>query len=277
MIKAASTYVYVRQRLHPGLLDGLKRAGAGAVEIFCARGHFDYTDRSHVREIASWITDSGVALNSLHSPMFSDYEWGRNGEPPVNLVERNKTRRVEAMDEIKRALEVAETLPFRFLVQHLGTTGEDFDGHKFEAALSSIEHLHAFAKPLGVKILIENIPNEISTPEHISELIQALHYNDIGVCFDFGHANVMSSVAEAFSTLRALIRSTHIHDNGGEKDDHLWPGEGSIKWDEAMALLHEAPHVPPMLLEINGEGREKIVEGFSAAFEKLEKAAVSNR
>jgi hypothetical protein len=36
MQKAMSTYVYVKERLHPGLLDGLVRGGADAVEIFHA-------------------------------------------------------------------------------------------------------------------------------------------------------------------------------------------------------------------------------------------------
>ena len=41
MVRAASTYVYVKQLLHPGLLDSLVRAGAEAIEIFAARDHFD--------------------------------------------------------------------------------------------------------------------------------------------------------------------------------------------------------------------------------------------
>ena len=41
MLRAISTYVYVKDRLHPGMLDGLVRGGAQAIEIFCARQHFD--------------------------------------------------------------------------------------------------------------------------------------------------------------------------------------------------------------------------------------------
>src|SRR5437899_3251319 len=160
MLKAVSTYAIVHQRLQPGLLDALARAGAEAIEIFGARGHFDYSDRQHVREIAAWFNTSGVAFNSLHAPMFSDYEWGRDGSPPLNLVDADKRRRIASMDEIKRAIEVAEQAPFRFLIQHLGGPGESFDEHKFEHALGAIEHLHAFAKPLGVTLLLENIPNE---------------------------------------------------------------------------------------------------------------------
>jgi sugar phosphate isomerase/epimerase len=210
-----------------------------------------------------------VPLNSLHSPIYSDYEWGRTGSPPINLIEDNKSRRVESMDEIKRTLEVAELIPFSFLVQHLGTPGEEIDAHKFEYALSSIEHLHAFAKPLGVKVLLENIPNEMSTPEKLAEVINTLHTGDMGICFDFGHAHMMSSVPQAFEVLKKHTFSTHVHDNSQEKDEHLFPGEGTIDWPQAMALLRGAPHVPPLVLEVGGEHRKDIMEKFPEAFRML--------
>ena len=282
MIQAASTYVYVNQRLHPGMLEGLARAGAEAVEIFAARGHFDYTNRQHVREIADWFRSSGVALNSMHSPMYSDYEWNRRGTlPPVNLVDPDKRRRIESMDEIKRALEVAESIPYRFLVQHLGTGGEMHAPAKMEAAMTSLEHLRAFARPLGVTLLVENIPNEMSTPERIRELLHMTRFDDIGVCFDFGHAHIMGGVPEAFESLKALVRSTHVHDNARDRDAHLWPGEGTIDWDEALGLLRAAPHVPPLLLEIEGEGQElskvpaRMAEVFQALAARGEKARAS--
>jgi len=271
MIKAISTYVYVSQRLHPGILDTLKNSGAESIEIFAARNHFDYTDRQHVREVADWFKSSGVTLNSIHSPLFSDYEWGRHGEPPVNIVDCEKRRRIDSMDEIKRAIEVAEHVPFRYLVQHLGTPGEAFDEHKFEAALSGLEHLRAFAKPLGVKLLVENIPNEIAEPERLNEVIDALHYDDLGVCFDFGHAHVMSNVREAFEALKPRIRSTHVHDNRKDRDEHLFPAEGTIDWNEAISLLRTAPHVPPLLLEIDGDGKENVPARLQDAFRSLEK------
>ena len=121
MVRAASTYVYIRQRLHPGLLDGLARSGVEAVEIFCARAHFNYHDRAHIRELANWFKSNNLKLNSLHSPMFYDEEeWSRGPMEPINIVETDRKRQIDATDEIKRALECAEHIPFRFLVQHLG-------------------------------------------------------------------------------------------------------------------------------------------------------------
>jgi sugar phosphate isomerase/epimerase len=270
MLKAISTYVYVKERLHPGLLDGLVRGGAQAIEIFAARQHLDYANRKqHVREIADWFHSSGTPLHSVHAPLFADYEWGRAGAPPVNVAAPDRAQRIEAMDEIKRALEIAEQIPFRFLVQHLGAPNDSFDARKFEAAMTSIEHLRAFAKPLGVRILLENIPNELSTPDKLVEFIQAAHFDDVGICFDFGHAHMMSNVAEAFAILKGPIQSTHVHDNAKDRDAHLWPGAGSIDWKEAVQLLHAAPHTPPLVLEIEEDDKVNPVEKMKEAFAKL--------
>jgi sugar phosphate isomerase/epimerase len=274
MLNAISTYVYVKERLHPGLLDGLVRGGAHTLEIFAARQHLDYANRKqHVREIADWFRTSGVALNSVHAPLYGDYEWGRSGAPPVNVCATDRAHRVDAMDEIKRALEIAEHIPFRFLIQHLGVVNESFDERKFEAAMTSVEHLRAFAKPLGVRILLENIPNELSTPEKLVEFIQAIRFEDLGVCFDFGHAHLMSGVPQAFATLRGYIRSTHVHDNGKDRDSHLWPGDGSIDWEQAMKLLRSAPHTPPLLLEIEEDEKINAEEKMGETFRKLNQSS----
>jgi len=270
-LKAVSTYLYVKERLHPGILDGLTRNGVQAIEIFAARQHLDYANRkAHVKEIAEWFHGSGVPLNSVHSPLYADYEWGRAGSPPINLASTDRAGLVDAMDEVKRALEIAEQIPFRFLVQHLGVSGESFDDRKFEAAMTSVEHLRAFAKPLGVRILLENIPNELSTPERLVEFIRAAHFDDVGVCFDFGHAHIMSDVPQAFETVRSYVHSSHVHDNAKDRDSHLWPGSGSIDWKQAMELLRSAPHTPPLLLEIEGDEKINPVEKMAEAFGELE-------
>jgi sugar phosphate isomerase/epimerase len=273
MLKAISTFVYVKERLHPGLLDGLVRGGAQAIEIFAARQHMDYANRKqHVREIADWFRTSGVPLHSVHAPLYADYEWGRTGSPPLNVASNDRAGRIEAMDEIKRAIEVAEHIPFRFLIQHVGVPNEAFDDRKFEAAMTSIEHLRAFAKPLGVRILLENIPNELSTPDRLIEFIRTTHFDDMGVCFDLGHAHMMSDVAQEFETLKQYIHSTHVHDNSKDRDAHLWPGHGSIDWKQAVELLRSAPQTPPLLLEIEEDEKVNPLEKMREIYDKLENA-----
>ena len=274
MLRAMSTHVYIKQRLHPGLLDTMKRGGAQAIEIFAANGHFNYIDREHIKELGNWFKAEGVELHSMHSPIYMNNEF-RSGGRPLNIVDMDKPTRIEAMDEIKRAAEVAEYIPFRFLIQHIGKTDEYDDPRKFESALSSVEHLRAFVRQLGVTLLLENTPNDLATPEKLQELLKALHYPDLGICFDFGHAHMMSSVHQAFGLLEDRIRSSHVHDNHHDKDAHLWPGEGSIDWSYAMQSLSAATQAPAMVLEIEGIEGQDVAAKMAETYRKLEEAAVA--
>jgi len=270
MLRAISTYIYVKERLHPGLLDKLVSGGAQAIEIFGARQHLDYANRKqHVREIADWFRTSGVPLHSVHAPLYADYEWGRAGAPPINIAATDRAARIEAMDEIKRAIELAEQIPFRFLIQHIGTPNESYSERKFEAAMTSVEHLRAFAKPLGVRVLVENIPNELSMPDRLVEFIRTAHFDDVGVCFDTGHAHMMSDVPSAFETVKSFVHSTHVHDNTKDRDSHLWPGAGSIDWKQTLELLSSAPNKPPMLLEIEENEKINPIEKMAETFGSL--------
>jgi sugar phosphate isomerase/epimerase len=275
MLRAMSTHVRVRERLQTTHLDAMVRGGAQAMELFCAKEHFDYTDRSRIREIAAWFKNNPIPLHSVHSPIYRAADYGRHMAPVVNVVENEKRQRVEAMDEIKRAIEIAEQVPFRFLIQHLGVSKEKWEPRKMEYAITALEHLRVFAKPLGVTVLVENIANEIATPQRLAEILQVAHFDDVGFCFDIGHAHFGDGVRESFEVMKSNIRSTHLHDNHGERDEHLWIGEGTIDWNQAMDLLQTAPLVPPLLLEITGESQKPIEQGAAESFKTLEAAAAA--
>ena len=272
MLRAMSTHVRIRERLQIAHLEAMVRGGAQTIEIFCQKEHFDYTNRGCVREFSAWFREHPGLLHSMHSPMYSEPDFGRHMAPPVNVVDNDKRQRVDAMDEIKRAIEFAEQAPFRFLVQHLGVSKEKWEPRKMEFAITALEHLRVFAKPLGVTVLVENIPNEIATPERLQEIVNTAHFEDVGFCFDIGHAHFGEGIRASFGTMQDKIRSTHLHDNHGERDEHLWIGEGTIDWDEAMSLLRTAPHVPAMLLEISGDSGKDIATGANESFGKLAQA-----
>ena len=272
MLRALSTHVFLRQRLHPGLLDTLARGGAQAIEVFAARQHFDYTSRQHIKEIADWFQSSNVKPHSLHAPIYADSDMGRGGMPAINVVHNEKSRRIDGMDEVKRALEAAEILHYQFLVLHIGDRDSEWDERALENALTAIEHLKAFGGPLGVKLLLENIQNDVTTPANLVEIIRVGHFANVGVCFDIGHAHLMAGVDPSLQTLLPLIGSTHLHDNHHDRDAHLWPGDGTIEWEQPIAALKTAPRSPAALLEIHyelGDTQDTVAERAAATFQKL--------
>src|SRR5438132_8247399 len=128
MERVLSTHVIVNHRLTTAWMNRVESAGMGAVEIFCAPQHLDYRDKSQIGELGHWFRDSQLKLHSLHSPMYTDEVWGRSGpDAVISITETTKLKRMAAVDEIKRALEISENVPFRYLIQHIGVGGEEFD------------------------------------------------------------------------------------------------------------------------------------------------------
>ena len=203
-----STHLFLQQRLTPGLLDTLQEAGAQAIEVFAARHHFDYTDRNAVREFADWFRSHDVAA-SLHMPLFSQDEeaqWSRHTAPTLNLIDSNKSERIATMDEVKRALEAAEQIPFRSCVLHLGQKEDKWCTRTLDDSLTAIEHLKAFSGPLGVTLLLENLTNDVATPTHLMEIAHVGHFKDIGYCLDLGHAHMAEPSPEWMTANRERLR-----------------------------------------------------------------------
>jgi sugar phosphate isomerase/epimerase len=286
-----STYVFFQHRLHPGLLDALRTAGARTIEVFAARHHFDYTDTPAVRELAAWFRSNDVRA-VLHQPIYlsdrADAQWSRHVAANLNLIATEKSHRIAAMDEVKRALECAEQVPFADAVLHLGLRDTAWDDATIDHSITAIEHLKAFASPMGVRLLLENLQNEVTTPDHLLYILRAGHFDRAGVSLDLGHLHLAqpntgapadSGVAAAVELLGARIAQVHLNDNHGPlahnidmKDEHLWPGEGTIDWNAVAPGLAALPANTPGLLEIacdRDEAPESITRKAEQAFRTL--------
>lgn len=267
---ALSTYLFVNHRLNTVWLEKIWQAGFPFAEIFCARQHLDYRNRSQIRELGHWFRDAQLKLNSLHGPIFSDDCWGQTGPQSVlSLSELVKSKRITIVDEIKRALEVAEEIPFRYFIQHLGSTDEQFDEHKLDAAFTALEQLSIFAKQRGVQILLENTPNDLANAKRLNYFLEITHLN-LGYCFDTGHAHMNGGVAAEFELMKSRICSTHVHDNDGTEDSHLFPllqPQGTIDWKQVMPLIAGSEVKWPVVLELRES--EDFPNSFEAAKETI--------
>ena len=271
MQRALSTHLFANHRLTTVWLDRVWQAGIPLVEIFCARQHLDYRDKAQITEMGHWFRDAQLKLHSLHSPMYTDEIWGRSGPNSIiTITEAQKSKRLDMVDEIKRTLEIAETIPFRYLIQHLGVAWEEYDERKIDYAFSALEEINLFARQRGVEVLLENTPNELATAERLMMFLDVTHLN-VNVCFDVGHAHMHGSVENEYRLLKPRIRSTHVHDNNGTDDSHLFPGKGSIDWLATMDLLRSAEGQYPLLLELREvDEMPHPVDAARVAFDYLE-------
>jgi sugar phosphate isomerase/epimerase len=284
MQKALSTYLFVSRKLTPELLAQICENEFAGIEVFCSRAHFDYTSKQEIAALASALEANRMTLSSLHAPTSRDLSATRESGTPLSICEIERVRRIEAMDELKRAIDVAEDLPFSRMVLHMGRSRETADPRKRDAAFSSLEHLVLHAHHAGVTLVVENTTSEMGAPEYLRAFVDETRLTGLRFNFDIGHAHLADGPAEermekSFAPLRDLVASIHLHDNHGEKDEHLPPYDGTIDWNAVIPLLKTAPQADlPVVLELKekfGADAPSAPEQLAAArtaFERFENA-----
>lgn len=281
MQRLLSTYLFVTHKLTPELLGQVAGAGFQGVEIFCARSHFEYTLKPDIRAMAGALEAHRLQLVSLHAPNRRDLSAMRESGTPLSICEIERVRRVEAMDELKRVIDVADDLPYARLILHMGGSRETADPRKRDAAFSSLEHLVLHARHAGVTICVENTHSEMGSPDYLRAFVDETRLTGLRFNFDIGHAHLAEFPQEerlekSFSPLKELVSSVHLHDNHGEKDEHLPPYDGSIHWPDAIKLLKSAAQNGglPLILELkqkSGHDAPTAGEQLAAARKSLDR------
>lgn len=269
-----STHLFHEQRLSREHLAQVAAHGFEAVEVFATRSHFDYHDRGAIGELEGWLKDTGLALHGVHAPITDKLMPGDQwGEVISNAVSDNAARQT-AVREAAAALEVARQLSAEVLVVHLGTPVAQGGENNRAAALRSADEICRLAEPTGVRVALEVIPNPLSDAASLVALLERdLDAPRAGVCLDFGHAFLMGDVADTIEALAEHLITTHVHDNGGRKDDHLVPFDGRINWDVALMTMQKVGYDGTYLMELANTGSPadvlKKAQAARIRFEKL--------
>ena len=138
-------------------------------------------------------------------------------------------------------------------LDHVTLRSADLDrtatSRKLEAAFRALEEIVLFAKQRGVEVLLENIPNRLSSAEMLIHFNEVTHLN-LNFCFDTGHAHIMDGVEETFELMQSRIRSTHLHDNNGDADLHLPLGAGVIDMPGVVRAIRDSGYDGTITLEV---------------------------
>lgn len=247
-----STHLFHAQRLDRAALREVAAKGFDGIELFATLSHFDYHSATAVDDLRGWLAESGLTLYSVHAPIVERYEDGR-WEGVLNLASASEERRLLALDAATRALHIARRLPFSTLVVHAGLPrGQQIPGDDTrDAARRSIETLAGLAAPLGVRIAVEVIPNQLSAAGSLVHFVEeVLDTPATGICLDLGHAHLDGDVLDAIETVSEHLIAVHLHDNRGRNDDHLLPFDGTIDWPAALTTMRKVGFDGPMVLEI---------------------------
>jgi sugar phosphate isomerase/epimerase len=270
-----STHLYHDQKLDRDHLAQIAGYGFEAIELFATRSHFDYHDAGAISRLSQWLSDTGLLLHSVHAPISGSMTEGKLGQM-FSTAASDGGRRQVAVREAEAALQIAKQIPFDVLVVHLGipsaksAAGDNNRG----AALKSADEICGLAEPLGVRVALEVIPNDLSTAASIVGLLERdLESATAGLCMDFGHAFLMGDVPDAIETAAEHLISTHVHDNKRREDDHLVPYLGAIDWSAALTTMLKIGYEGTYLLELANTGSPAaVLEEARRARQRFERA-----
>ena len=273
-----STHLFHHERLTRDHFSAIAAHGFEMVEVFATRTHFDYHNPAAVADLQQWLADAGVTLRSVHAPTAASFVggvWG--GSMSIASVEPELRER--AVRDTLQALYIARRIPIAVLVLHLGIPrmqprdgdvgSQDVRG----AAKKSVEELVKAAGPLGVRVAVEVIPNEISRAGSLVHFVEEeLDGLGVGICLDFGHAHIDGDVVEAVETVSEHVIATHLHDNNARSDDHLMPMDGTIDWAGALTAVQKIGYDGPLMFEVGAHGPSKdSLARLKKAREKMER------
>ncbi len=123
------------------------------------------------------------------------------------------------------------------------------------------------AERLGVAVAFENLRKT----SYLADLFANLSSPARKFCFDCGHENLYDGGFGILERYGSDLVSIHLHDNFGERDDHLLPFTGSIDFRRVAARLRpyfDANPALPLTLELKSASPDPYRfarEAFSAA------------
>jgi sugar phosphate isomerase/epimerase len=228
---------------HPFILDALEErhlrliadADFRFIELWGGRPHFDFHDDAAVRRALGWLRDSGLQTATIHLPFYSVF--GQPGFRYLSLADQDDEARRTIGADYRRLADLCAPFGCDLLILHpLG--GKPYDGREIERLRRELDWFAPYCAERGVRIALENIMQRQTRTAMLAEICRA-YGPTVGICLDAGHAQVDGGLMNELADAAGHLFAVHAHDNHGQKDEHLLPGQGLIDWPAVFAALTE--------------------------------------
>jgi sugar phosphate isomerase/epimerase len=165
----------------------------------------------------------------------------------VNIAADDTHVREAILGRLETSIGYASDLGAETFVFHPGnTTALEWalpEGTFWRINLDSVRSLVEYAEALGVKAMIENVPEPFPFLMKSVEDFERF-YDEVGVetfmVLDVAHAHIGDEEMEFIERFGDRIGHVHVSDNRGDRDTHLQIGEGSVSWGKVMEALNDS-------------------------------------
>jgi sugar phosphate isomerase/epimerase len=254
------------QHALPAQLEVVHRLGATHVELYPR-----WAASPDPHDSGRMVRDFGLEVWSAHGPWGSEtWQGGR-----VDLAATDEAARRASVADVRRAIAWLADATGTRLVVHPGVLSDESQAAVRRAALlQSLADLAPIAAAHDVYLCVENLPPKCWPGSRMSDLVsivEELGASHVGLCLDTGHANIVADAASFARAAGSWLRTTHVHDNDGARDEHRLPGQGTVRWSELTAALAAIDYRGVIMIEcprylrdhpeeVNDQLREQLAE-----------------
>jgi sugar phosphate isomerase/epimerase len=237
---------------HQSILDCLpliRESGFSMIEVCSSPEHLDFHDLKSVQRAAERINELGMEAYSFHAPFASK----------IDIASSDVSQRAASVAEIFAAAEAAALLRVHYFVLHPGPESpaaipDEEQLPHMQHVVDSVNKIARRCKDLGIMCVLENkLPHLLfGNTSDILWILDGINGSQVGACLDTGHAFLSGDMHNLVHKLTGHLRMIHVHDNGGEGDNHWPPGDGKIDWENFLRDLIEARFRGALVLEMAG-------------------------
>lgn len=191
-----------------------------------------YADyEGHMKRIKAKMAELGVDFVLSHAPSGKPFR----SEEDWKLV----------MDVTKVCLRACHELNIPATVAHSGYVANISKEECFERNRKFFREILAEAEKYGIFVLVENYDKMVREDTYwvdnapdLRDMVDYIDHPLCRACWDAGHANLQEMPQhQALALLGNRVMATHIQDNKGDKDTHLYPYYGTLNLDSLMQGL----------------------------------------
>lgn len=179
---------------------------------------------------------SAVGHTAYYLPIGSPFEEVRRG----------------AVAELKRCMRVFGEVGVKWMNVHPNRYAP-FHPRSFsiERNLLSLKELQEDSAQTGVGLMVENLPDDFNSASQLADLLDPMP--ELGLHLDIGHSNIRvekNTCGQILAEYGDRLKHVHLHDNKGQKDDHLPLGAGTIDVEDHVRILKSHGYDGTITLEV---------------------------
>lgn len=165
--------------------------------------------------------------------------------------------------DFEYAVDLAHNNRGEFIVLHTNEVLNNDNRDKIKEIVEErIESLIGYAQSKGIKTVVENVGVKGNMLYSEEEYISLIKENNFYSLIDIGHAVINRwDIPKVIEELKERIIGYHLHNNDGEKDQHLPISQGKYDFSSILKIIKEKTPKANLVLEYSAVTlKEKLIE-----------------